>query len=183
MGQYAEALQVLEKAVTHGSDDPQTLFRLEFNAGLALLKMCAARQVGCDGKKAEQHFLHASELNPAFPDSFFNLAALTNDVDHDSRRAMDLFKKACDLGHAQACFQYEHFKSEFDRQAPVSTEMTADTLAERIRQTYTCPKVTRSSRHRDEDGIVTWTVECSDTRAYTVIVGKTGETTVMQKSK
>src|SRR5215471_29025 len=53
MGQYPEALAVLEKALTHGSDDTQTLFRLEYNAGLALLKMCAARQVGCDGKKME----------------------------------------------------------------------------------------------------------------------------------
>jgi hypothetical protein len=94
---------------------------------------------------------------------------------------MDLFKKACDLGHKQACFQYEHFKSQFaavDRQAP---EPTVDTLADRIRQTYSCPAVVTSSQRPAEDGIVTWTIECSGKRVYTVIVGKTGETTVIQK--
>ncbi len=186
MGQYAEALSVLEKALKHGSDDPQTRFRLEFNAGLALLKMCAGHQAGCDGKKMEEHFVHASELNPASPDTWFNLAAIANDVDHDSRRAMDLFKKACDLGHQQACFQYNHFKSQFaalDRQTPAPVEMTPDSLGSLIRQTYPCPAVSKSTRHKDDDGIITWTVECSDRHAYTVVVGKTGETTVMQKSK
>lgn len=183
LGQYPEALEVLEKALTHGTDDKQTLFRLEFNAGLALLKMCAAHQPGCDGTKLEAHFVRASELDPTFPDTYFNLAAITNDIHHDSRRAMELFKKACDLGHQQACFQYEHFKSQFaavDRPAPVPT---ADTLAERIRQTYSCPAVVKSSQQRGEDGIVTWTIECSGKRVYTVIVGRTGETTVIQKPK
>jgi tetratricopeptide (TPR) repeat protein len=186
MGQYAEALSVLEKALTHGSDDPQTRFRLEFNAGLALLKMCADHQPGCDGRKMEDHFLRASELNPASPDTWFNLAAIANDVDHDSRRAMDLFKKACDLGHKQACVQYDHFKSQFaaiDRQMTAPAEMTADSLGDLIRQTYPCPAVTKTTRNKDADGIITWTVECSGRHAYTVMVGKTGETTVMQKSK
>ena len=31
--------------------------------------------------------------------------------------------------------------------------------------------------------MVIWTVECSGNRVYTVIVGRTGETTVIQKSK
>ena len=48
LGQHAEALEVLEKALKHGTDDKDTLFRLEFNAGFALLRMCAARQAGCD---------------------------------------------------------------------------------------------------------------------------------------
>lgn len=188
LGQYAEALDVLEKALSHGTDDTQTRFRLEYNAGLALLKLCAARQAGCDRSRMEEHFLRASELNPAFPDTFFNLAAITNDIHHDSRRAMELFKKACDLGHKQACFQYDHFKSEFaaqDRQPqePSPKEMTVDALAERIRQAYTCPAVVKSTRQRAEDGIVTWTVECSGKRVYTVIVGRTGETTVIQKPK
>jgi tetratricopeptide (TPR) repeat protein len=188
LGQHAEALEVLEKALRHGTDDKQTLFRLEYNAGLALLKMCAALQPGCDSQRTEEHFLHASELNPAFPDVFFNLAAITNDIHHDSRRAMELFKKACDLGHQQACFQYEHFRSQFaavDRQtqAPAPTEMTTEALAERIRQAYTCPAVAKSTRQRDDKGIVTWTVECSDHHLYTVIVGRTGETTVIQKPK
>jgi tetratricopeptide (TPR) repeat protein len=187
LGQYPEALEVLEKALKHGTDDKDTLFRLEFNAGLALLKMCAARQAGCDGGRMEQHFVHASELNPAFPDTFFNLAAITNDIHHDSRRAMELFKKACDLGHKQACFQYDHFRSQIatiDRQpqGPVPTEITVEAVAERIRQTYTCPAVVKST-HRAEEGIVTWTVECSGKHVYTVIVGRTGETTVIQKSK
>ena len=93
---------------------------MEYNAGFALLKMCAARQAGCDAARMEQHFVRASELNPTFPDTFFNLAAITNDIHHDSRRAMELFKKACDLGHQEACFQHEHFKSQIgalDRQA------------------------------------------------------------------
>jgi tetratricopeptide (TPR) repeat protein len=188
LGQYPEALDVLEKALKHGTDDKQTLFRLEYNAGLALLKICAARQAGCDGNRAEEHFLHASELNPTFPDSFFNLAAITNDIHHDSRRAMELFKQACDLGHQQACFQYEHFRSQFaaiDRQSQGSSaaDTTVEALAERIRQTYTCPAVVKSTRQRAEEGIVTWTIECSGKHVYTVIVGKTGETTVIQKTR
>jgi len=186
LGQYAEALEVLEKALKHGTDDKQTLFSLEFNAGLALLKMCAARQAGCDVSTLEEHFLRASELNPASPDTFFNLAAITNDVHHDSRRAMELFKKACDLGHKLACLQYDHFRSEIaalDRQGqgPLPTEVEA--LAERIRQAYTCPAVVKSTRHPAEEGIVTWTVECSGNHVYAVIVGRTGETTVIQKPK
>jgi len=183
LGEYPEALEVLEKALKHGTDDKQILFRLEFNAGLALLKMCAARQPGCDTAKTEEHFVRASQLNPTFPDTFFNLAAITNDVHHDSRRAMDLFKQACDLGHQQACFQYEHFKSQFAAVDRLAQAPTVDTLAERIRQSYTCPSVVKSSQQRAEDGIVTWTIECAGKRVYTVIVGRTGETTVIQKPK
>ena len=178
----------VEKALKHGSEDKQTLFRLEFNAGLALLKMCAARQAGCDPARLEAHFVRASELNPESPETFFNLAAITNDIHHDSRRAMELFKKACDLGHSQACVQYDHFKSQFaaiDRpaQEPSATDRTVEALAERIRLTYACPSVVKSSKRPAEGGIVTWTIECSDKHAYTVIVGRTGETTVFQKSK
>jgi len=188
LGQYAEALEVLEKALKHGTDDTQTLFSLEFNAGLALLKMCAARQAGCDSTRLEAHFVRASELNPTSPDTFFNLAAITNDIHHDSRRAMELFKQACDLGHKQACLQYGHFRSAIgalDRQAqgPLPTESTVEALAERIRQAYACPAVVKSTRDRAEEGIVTWTVECSGNHVYTVIVGRTGETTVIQKPK
>jgi tetratricopeptide (TPR) repeat protein len=183
LGQYAEALDVLETAVKHGTDDKQTLFRLEFNAGLALLKMCAARQPGCDGTRAEAHFVRASELNPAVPDTYFNLAAITNDVHHDSRRAMELFKKACDLGHQQGCVQYDHFRAQFAAIDRPAQGPTVDALAERIRQTYACPAVVRSSQHGDEEGVVTWTVECSGKHVYTVIVARTGEMTVMQKPK
>jgi tetratricopeptide (TPR) repeat protein len=188
LGQYAEALEVLEKALKHGTDDKENLFGLEFNAGLALLKMCAARQAGCDRGSMEQHFVRASELNPSFPDTWFNLAAITNDVHRDSRRAMELFKKACDLGHQQACFQYEHFKSRIgalDRQAQGTspTEMTVEALAERIRQTYTCAAVVKSTRQPAEGGIAVWTVECSGNHVYTVVVGMRGETTVIQKPK
>jgi tetratricopeptide (TPR) repeat protein len=188
LGQYDEALEVLEKALKHGSDDKENLFGLEFNAGLALLKMCAARQFGCDPIKLEEHFVRASELNPTFPDTFFNLAAITNDIHHDSRRAMELFKKACDLGHKRACFQYDHFRSQIaalDRQAqgPSPTESSVEALAERIRQNYSCPAVVKSTTHGAEEGIVTWTVECSGNHVYTVIVGKTGGTTVIQKPR
>jgi tetratricopeptide (TPR) repeat protein len=188
LGLYPEALEVLEKALKHGTDDTDTRFRLEFNAGLALLKICAARQAGCDAGRMEQHFVLASELNPAFPDTFFNLAAITNDIHHDSRRAMELFKKACDLGHKQACVQYDHFRSQFAAldgppQGQTATESTVETVTERIRQTYPCPDVVKSSRRRAADGIVTWTVECSGKHVYTVVVGRTGETTVIQKPK
>ena len=115
LGQYPEALEVLERALKHGTEDKDTRFRLEFNAGLALLKMCAARRAGCDPVRLEEHFVRASELNPTFPDTFFNLAAITNDIHHDSRRAMELFKKACDLGHKQACVQYDHFRSQIPK--------------------------------------------------------------------
>lgn len=355
LGQYAEALEVLEKALKHGTDDKKTLFGLEFNAGFALLNMCAARQAGCDGRRAEAHFVRASELNPASPDTFFNLAAITNDIHHDSRRAMELFKKACDLGHELACSQYGHFRSRIaalDRQAqgtlptaavaapkfdgrgwtganhqenatgvlteyvlpgqsvdtwkelvtcrvfndrrhivPLGTffdktheeavrgcpslvwnviqrdektvifehhdagcggapesnivrlqlgdegihslayaaringpltpqkrndwmailtedpraegdcgqsasdavapggvppdreTSTVEALAERIRQAYICPAVVKSTQDRAEEGVVIWTVECSSSDVYTVIVGRTGETTVIQKPK
>jgi tetratricopeptide (TPR) repeat protein len=188
LGQFTEALDVLEKALKHGTDDKDTLFRLEYNAGFALLKMCAARQAGCDRGSMEQHFVRASELNPSFPDTWFNLAAITNDVHRDSRGAMELFKKACDLGHQQGCFQYEGFKSRIgalDRQAQGAspTEMTVEALAERIRQTYTCAAVVKSTRQPAEQGITVWTVECSGNHVYTVIVGMRGETTVIQKSK
>ena len=150
--------------------------------------MCVARQAGCDVGRTEEHFVRASELNPAFPDTFFNLAAITNDIHHDSRRAMDMFKKACDLGHREACFQYEHFRSEFaalDRppQGPQPKEMTVEAIAERIRRTYACPAVVKSTQDRADEGVVTWAVECSGNRLYTVIVGRTGETTVIQRPK
>jgi tetratricopeptide (TPR) repeat protein len=111
---YAEAMSVLEPAIKQGTDDKDLLFKLHYNAGFAMLKMCAERRSGCDAARAEEHFLRASELNPSFPDTWFNLAAFANDVHHDSRRAMQLFKKACDLGHEQGCFQYEHFRSRLD---------------------------------------------------------------------
>ena len=128
LGQPAEALEILEKALKHGTDDKDTLFRLEYNAGFALLRMCAGRQAGCDPARMEAHFVRSSELNPTFPDSFFNLAAITNDVHHDSRRAMELFKKACDLGHKQGCVQYGHFSSQLgalDRKAEPSVATAA----------------------------------------------------------
>lgn len=185
LGQHAEAVDVLEKALAHGTDDKPTLFRLEFNAGLALLNMCAARQPGCDGARAEAHFVRASELNPSVPDTFFNLAAITNDIHHDSRRAMQLFKKACDLGHQLACAQYEHFSAQLgalDRSTQSApAEMTADALAAQIRRTYPCTSVVKSTRQGAEQGMVTWAVECVDNHLYTVIVGSTGETTVIQK--
>ncbi len=183
LGQYAEALEILEKALKHGTDDKQTLFSLEFNAGLALLKMCAARQAGCDSRRLEEHFVRASELNPTSPETFFNLAAITNDIHHDSRGAMDLFKKACDLGHKQACFQYDHFRSRFAALDGQAQGPTVEALVARIRQAYTCPAVVKSTQGRAEEGIVTWTVECSGNHVYTVIVGRTGETTVIQKPK
>jgi tetratricopeptide (TPR) repeat protein len=188
LGQFTEALDVLEKALKHGTDDKDTLFRLEYNAGFALLKMCAARQAGCERGSMEQHFLRASELNPSFPDTWFNLAAITNDVHRDSRAAMELFKKACDLGHERGCLQYESFKSRIgalDRQAQGAspTEMTAEALAERIRPTYTCAAVVKSARQPSEPGMAIWAVECSGNHLYTVIVGMRGETTVIQRSK
>lgn len=187
LGQHGEALQVLEKGLEHGTDDKETLFGLQYNAGFALLKMCAARQVGCEPGRMEEHFVRASELNPTFPDTFFNLAAITNDIHRDSRRAMELFKKACDLGHERACFQYDHFRSRFaalDREAQGSgrTGSTEEALVERIRQTYTCPAVVKSTSRADK-GIMVWAIECSDNQAYTVIVGPRGETTVIQKPK
>jgi tetratricopeptide (TPR) repeat protein len=124
-----------------------------------------------------------SELNPAFPDTFFNLAAITNDIHHDSRRAMELFKRACDLGHKQACFQYGHFRSEIAALDGQAQGPTVEALAERIRQAYTCAAVVKSTQHRADEGVVTWTVECSGNQVYTVIVGRTGETTVIQKPK
>jgi len=186
LGQYGEALEVLEKALKHGTDDKENLFGLEFNAGLALLKMCAARQFGCDPIRLEEHFVRAAELNPAFPDTFFNLAAITNDIHRDSRRAMELFKKACDLGHKLGCVQYEHFRSSIaalDRRTQGSspTETPLESLAERIRQAYTCPAVVKSTRRQDEGGIATLTVECSGNHVYTVIIGRSGETTVIQR--
>jgi tetratricopeptide (TPR) repeat protein len=188
LGQYDEALEILEKALKHGSDDKENLFGLEFNAGFALLKMCAARQAGCDPARMEEHFVRAAELNPTFPDTFFNLAAITNDIHRDSRRAMELFKKACDLGHKLGCVQYEHFRSSFaaldpQPRASAPTGSTVDALAERIRQSYSCPEVVKSARQQDEGGIVTWTVECSGNHAFTVIVGRAGETTVIQKPR
>jgi tetratricopeptide (TPR) repeat protein len=188
LGQFAEALDILEKALKHGTEDKQTLFRLEFNSGLALLKMCAARQPGCDAARMEQHFVRASELNPESAETFFNLAAITNDIHRDSRRAMELFKKACDLGHQQACLQYDHFNSQLggaERQPQGSGRAgsTVEALVQRIRQTYSCPAVVKSAQQPAEEGLVIWTIECSGDHVYTVIVGRRGETTVIQKPK
>jgi len=111
---YKEAQAVAEKAIAHGTDDKDLLGQLEYNAGLAQLKLCVSHGSGCDHANMEQHFKRASELKPDYPDSYFNLAAIMNDVHHDSRKAMALFKKACDLGHQLGCMQYEHFHSELD---------------------------------------------------------------------
>lgn len=109
---YREAVTVAEKAIEHGTDDKDLLGQLEYNAGFAMLRLCVNHGSGCDQAKMEKHFERAAELKPDFPDTWFNLAAIMNDVHKDSRRAMALFKKACDLGHAQGCMQYEHFKSQ-----------------------------------------------------------------------
>ena len=109
---YADAVATAEKAIQHGSDDKDLMGQLEYNAGFAMLKLCVTRQSGCDRDKMEKHFLRTAELKPDYPDTYFNLAAIMNDVHHDSRRAMALFKKACDLGHQEGCFQYRHFKSQ-----------------------------------------------------------------------
>jgi tetratricopeptide (TPR) repeat protein len=109
---YADAIATAEKAIQHGSDDKDLMGQLEYNAGFAMLKLCVGRQSGCDKDKMEKHFLRTAELKPNYADTYFNLAAIMNDVHHDSRRAMALFKKACDLGHEQGCFQYAHFKSQ-----------------------------------------------------------------------
>ena len=112
---YRDAVTVAEKAIAHGTDDKETLAQLEYNAGFGMLKLCVDHGSGCDQASMEKHFQRTAELKPDFPDVYFNLAAIMNDVHHDSRKAMALFKKACDLGHEQGCFQYEHFKSQLDR--------------------------------------------------------------------
>ncbi len=109
---YGDAVAAAEKAIQHGTDDKDLLGQLEYNAGFAMLKLCVSRQSGCDNDKMEKHFLRTAELKPDYPDTYFNLAAIMNDVHKDSRRAMALFKKACDLGHENGCFQYQHFKSQ-----------------------------------------------------------------------
>ena len=101
---------------------------------------------------------------------------------------MELFKKACDLGHERGCLQYESFKSrigalDLQAQGVSPTENTVEALAERIRQTYTCASVVKSARQPSEPGITVWNVECSGNHLYTVIVGMRGESTVIQKSK
>jgi|ERR1041385_4585216 tetratricopeptide (TPR) repeat protein len=112
LNSYADAVAAAEKAIQHGTDDKDLLGQLEYNAGFAMLKLCVSRQSGCDHDKMEKHFQRTAELKPDYPDAYFNLAAIMNDVHHDSRRAMALFKKACDLGHEEGCFQYRHFKSQ-----------------------------------------------------------------------
>src|SRR5262245_39425554 len=112
LDEYADAVAAAEKGIQRGTDDKDLLGQLEYNAGFAMLKLCVSHQGGCDKDKMEKHFLRTAELKPDYPDTYFNLAASMNDVHHDSRRAMALFKKACDLGHEQGCFQYRHFKSQ-----------------------------------------------------------------------
>jgi tetratricopeptide (TPR) repeat protein len=111
---YREAITVAESAIERGSEDKDLLGQLEYNAGLGLLKLCVSHGSGCDQAKMEKHFQRSAELKPEFADTYFNLAAITNDVHHDSRAAMALFKKACDLGHQQGCMQYAHFKSQLE---------------------------------------------------------------------
>lgn len=67
--------------------------------------------------------------------------------------------------------------------SPDRERSTVEALAERIRQAYTCPAVVESTQQDAEEGVVIWTVECAGNYAYTVIVGRTGETTVIQKPK
>jgi hypothetical protein len=43
--------------------------------------------------------------------------------------------------------------------------------------------VVKSTRHQAEEELAVWTVECSGNQVYTVIVGRNGETTVIQKPK
>ena len=112
LGGYRDAVTTAEKGIQHGTDDKEMLGQLEYNAGFAMLKLCVNHGSGCDSASMEKHFQRTAELRPEFPDVYFNLAAIMNDVHHDSRKAMALFKKACDLGHAQGCMQYRHFKSQ-----------------------------------------------------------------------
>ena len=109
----AEAIEVLERAIARGPTDADISFKLEYNAGIAFTNLCL-RDRSCDAASGERHLRRASELKPEFADTYFQLAAFANDMRHQSREAMDLFKKACDLGHEQGCFQYRHFRAQFD---------------------------------------------------------------------
>ena len=110
---YEEAVPILEAAIARGTDDRDTLFRLEFNAGFAFINLCV-KDRHCDFERGEKHLQRAVELKPEFPDTYFQLAAIMNDRRHDSRRAMALFKQGCDRGHEESCIQYRHFKSHLD---------------------------------------------------------------------
>ncbi|MEO8673392.1 MAG: tetratricopeptide repeat protein [Tahibacter sp.] len=107
---YAEAVPILESAIARGTGDTDVRFKLEYNAGFAFINLCLKNR-HCDAVRGEQHLARAAELNPDFADTYFQQAAMTNDGLHDSRRAMALFKKACDRGHDEGCRQYEHFKA------------------------------------------------------------------------
>jgi tetratricopeptide (TPR) repeat protein len=112
---YKEAITVLEAAIKHGTTDKNSNFLLEYNAGFAYTNRCASAGVNnCNAAQGEQHYLHASALNPEHANTYFQLAAFANDFHKDSPRAMQLFKKSCDLGDQAGCLQYNHFKAQFD---------------------------------------------------------------------
>jgi tetratricopeptide (TPR) repeat protein len=110
---HQEALTILEATIKRGTEDRDMAFRLEYNAGFALINLCIADRL-CDAARGQRYLLKAIEINPEFADTYFQLAALVNDRFGDSRRAMQLFKQACDHGHQQGCTQYEHFKSQIE---------------------------------------------------------------------
>ena len=111
---FNDAISISEMAIARGSEDHELLGMLEYNAGYAMLNLCVADGTGCDLAKAEKHFLRSADLKSDFPDTYFSLAAIMNDVHHDRRRAMDYFKKACDLGDGEACTRFQQMRSEFD---------------------------------------------------------------------
>ena len=111
---FNEGVMVAEKAIAHGTDDADLLGKLEYNAGYAMLNICVTEGSGCDITRAEKHFLRSAELKSDFPSTYFSLAAISNDIHHDKRRAMDYFRKACDLGDEDACAHFERFKAERD---------------------------------------------------------------------
>ena len=111
---FHDAIGIAEGAIAHGSDDNDLLGKLEYNAGYAMLNICVDEATGCDMARAEKHFLRSAELKSDFPSTYFSLAAISNDIHHDKRRAMDYFHKACDLGDDDACTRFQQFKSEFD---------------------------------------------------------------------
>jgi tetratricopeptide (TPR) repeat protein len=111
---FNEGVAVAEKAIAHGTDDPDLLGKLEYNAGYAMLNICVADGSACDMARAEKHFLRSAELKSDFPSTYFSLAAISNDIHHDKRRAMDYMRKACDLGDNEACTRFERFKAEVD---------------------------------------------------------------------
>jgi tetratricopeptide (TPR) repeat protein len=109
---FSEGVAVAEKAIAHGTDDSDLLGKLEYNAGYAMLNMCVSDSSRCDMARAEKHFLRSAELKSDFPSTYFSLAAISNDIHHDKRRAMDYFHKACDLGDEDGCARFERFKAE-----------------------------------------------------------------------